>query len=333
MREVLVIGDVAVDIIVPYPRFLNEERTLVEYPNPNLVGGGTCANTAVALARLGVPTGFVGTVGDDQYGRYIVKDFAREGVSTKGLIVDGALNTVGVFAFIDDRGERYLWGWPREEQAFKFINPAKVDMQAVKKAGFVHSSGMAIVHDTSARHTIIEVFKQAQAAGVPTAFDLNLRVDDGKLDEGYKQAVLQVLQYSSHVLGSGDDEFYHLGNSEDWMATAKSFVRPGRTVIVRTGKKGCCGIAPNGEMIEEPAIGKERVDTVGAGDVFNAGFITGYLQGFGFANCLRMGNAVSGYTVARVGARGCPTLPQLKSFLQANEQDGRLLHALNQLAL
>lgn len=328
MPEVLVIGDVAVDIIVPYPRFLNEERTLVEYPKPRLVGGGTCANTAVALARLAVPTGFVGTVGDDQYGRYIVKDFESEGINTKGLIVDETLNTVGVFAFIDERGERYLWGWPREEQAFKFIDPAKVDMEAVKNASFIHSSGMAIVHDTSARHTIIDVFKEAQAAGVPTSFDLNLRVDDGKLDENYRDAVLQVVEHSSHVLGSGDDEFYYLGEGEDWMATAKSFVRPNRTVIARAGKHGCYGIAYGGQTVEEPAIGTERVDTVGAGDVFNAGFIAGYLQGFGFANCLRMGNAVSGYTVARVGARGCPTLPELKEFLRANEEDGRLLHAL-----
>lgn len=328
MREVVVIGDVAVDIIVPYPRFLNEERTLVEYPNPRLVGGGTCANTAVALARLGVPTNFVGTVGDDQYGRYIVKDFAHEGVSTKGLIVDEALNTVGVFAFIDERGERYLWGWPREEQAFKFIDPGKVDMDGVKNAAFVHSSGMAIVHNTSARHTIIEVFRAAQAAGVPTAFDLNLRVDDGKLDEGYKQAVLQVLEYSSYVLGSGDDEFYYLGESEDWMSTAQNFVRQNRTVVVRTGKKGCTGLAPDGSVVAEPAIGKKRVDTVGAGDVFNAGFISGHLQGLNFSNCLRMGNAVSGYTVARVGARGCPTMDELKEFLRENEESGELLRAL-----
>ena len=328
MREVIVIGDVAVDIIVPYPRFLNKERTLVEYPNPRLVGGGTCANTAVAFARLGTPVGFLGTVGDDQYGRYICKDFDQEGVSTRGLIIDKELNTVGVFAFIDERGERYLWGWPREDQAFKFIDPNKVDMDVVKNAAFVHSSGMAIVHDTSARHTIIEVFRQAQAAGIPTSFDLNLRVDDGKLDESYKAAVLQVMEYSSYVLGGGDDEFYHLGTGEDWMATARSFVSENRTIVVRTGKKGCIGLAPDGAVIEEQSIGNERVDTVGAGDVFNAGFIFGVLRGLKFNDCLRMGNAVSGYTVARVGARNCPTFSELKDFLNDNEEDRRLLHAL-----
>ena len=54
MHNVIVIGDANVDIIVPYPRFLNKERTLVDYPTPELQGGGTSANTAVALAKLGL---------------------------------------------------------------------------------------------------------------------------------------------------------------------------------------------------------------------------------------------------------------------------------------
>ena len=111
MPKVLVAGDANVDLIVPFPRFLNDRRTLVEYPKPGLVGGGTCANTAVALSRLGVGTGFAGTIGCDQYGAYIKKDFEKEGVDTACLIEDAKKNTVCVFAFIDEQGERYLWGW------------------------------------------------------------------------------------------------------------------------------------------------------------------------------------------------------------------------------
>ena len=92
------------------PVFLNEERTLVDYPNPELVGGGTSANTAVALAKLGLPVSFLGTIGDDQYGKYIQKDFKEQGVNTADLIVDPKLNTVGVFAFIDENGERDICG-------------------------------------------------------------------------------------------------------------------------------------------------------------------------------------------------------------------------------
>lgn len=203
MRDIYVVGDANVDIIVPYPRFLNEERTLVDYPNPELVGGGTSANTAVALAKLGLPVSFLGTIGDDQYGKYIQKDFKEQGVNTADLIVDPKLNTVGVFAFIDENGERYLWGWPRVDQAFKVLERDKVPFEKIEAADWVHSSGMSLVYDTSARTEIIEIFKKAYEAGVPTSFDLNLRVDDGKLDPEYEKAVREVIRYTTYLLGSG----------------------------------------------------------------------------------------------------------------------------------
>ena len=115
MPKVLVAGDANVDLIVPFPRFLNDRRTLVEYPNPCLAGGGTCANTAVALSRLGVRTGFAGTIGCDQYGAYIKKDFEKEGVDTACLIEDARKNTVCVFELMN-RGSATCGdgpGWTR----------------------------------------------------------------------------------------------------------------------------------------------------------------------------------------------------------------------------
>lgn len=314
MLKVLVVGDATVDIIVPYPKFLNEERTLVDYPTPCIQGGGTAANTAVALSRLDIPTGFIGTIGDDQYGRYVVKDFKDEKVDTEQLIIEPDLNTVGVFAFIDEHGERYLWGWPRVDQAFKVIDMNKVNTSKIKNASWVHSSGMAIVHDTSARETIIRIFKKAYELGIPTSFDLNLRVDQGNLDPVYKEAVLEVIKYSNYVLGSVDDEFKYLGESENPLDNARAFVKEDRTIIARMGKEGSLGISANEEVMAK-AFSVEVVDTVGAGDVYNAGFIAAVLKGYSLKDGLIIGNAVSGYTVNQKGARNCPHKDQLNEFL------------------
>lgn len=319
MPRVYVVGDANVDIIVPYPRFLNEERTLVDYPNPSLQGGGTAANTAVALARLGVPVSFLGSIGKDQYGRYIKKDFVKEGVDTIDLIVEPDMNTVGVFAFIDENGERYLWGWPREEQAFKVLDPNRVPFEKIEKAEWVHSSGMALVYDTTARSSIIEIFKRAYEAGVPTSFDLNLRVDNGVLDSDYEKAVREVIKYTTYLLGSGDDEFLYLGEKKDWRTNAKSLAVDGRTVIVRNGAEGSYGFA-DGREEYVPAFSVKVEDTVGAGDVYNAGFISACLKGEDLKKCLLMGNAVSGYTVAGKGARSSPHSGELEQFLTENWQ-------------
>ncbi len=315
MHNVIVVGDANVDIIVPYPKFLDQEKTLVEYPTPVMQGGGTSANTAVALARLGIPTSFIGSIGDDQYGRYIKKDFQDEGIDISDLIIEPALNTVGVFAFIDENGERYLWGWPREKQAFKVIDEEKISFKKIREAAWVHSSGMALVYDTSARKTILKIFKEACEAGVPTSFDLNLRVDSGKLDPEYKKAIIKIIKYTTYLLGSGTEEFAYLGEEKDWKKNALRFVTEERTVIIRNGKEGSLGISKEEEQSAR-AFSVKVEDTVGAGDVYNAGFIAARLQNKALKDCLATGNAVSGYTVTKKGARGCPNRMELNEFLR-----------------
>ena len=180
-KKVLIVGDTGVDIIVHYPKFLNKERTNVEYKTPVLVGGGTAANTAVSLQKLDINTSFLGTIGDDQYGKYVVSDFIKEGIDIDNLIIDEKVNTVGVFAFIDEFGERYLWGWPRTEQGYKKLDLEKINYDNILNSSWIHSSGMIMVDDTSSRYGIIEIFKKAYEAGITTSFDLNLRVNNGQL--------------------------------------------------------------------------------------------------------------------------------------------------------
>lgn len=313
MPKVVVVGDANVDVIVPYPRFLNEERTQVEYPQIGIQGEGTSANTAVALAKLGLDVSFVGTVGDDQYGRFVMQDFKDAGVDVTGLVADSTLNTVGVFAFVDDRGERYLWGWPRERQSFKVLDENLVPMHMIREADWVHSSGMCLTYDTSARETIIRIFEQAHDAGVPTSFDLNLRVDDGVLDPDFAAALERIIPNVDYLLGSGPDEFAYLGD-DDMMGNATTYAVGGRTVIVRDGARGSIGLTQDG-LTESPAFRVNVEDTIGAGDVYNAGFIAARLAGASLAESLREGNAVSAYKVARRGARSSPDAAQLHEFL------------------
>lgn len=313
MPKVIVAGDANVDILVHYPRFLNEERTRVEWPNPEVVGGGTSSNTAAALARLGVGTLFVGTVGDDTFGRFVRRDFEDLGVDVSGLVTDASLNTVGVFAFIDETGERYLWGWPRVDQSFKVIDESRVDFDAVRSADWVHSSGMSLVYDTSARSTIARIYREAHEAGVPTSLDLNLRVDDGVLDPDFAAALEQIIGDVDYVLGSGPDEFAYLGEGA-WLENTRALAATGKTVVVRDGANGSLAIVGD-EVTEAPAYRVEVEDTVGAGDVFNAGFISAMLAGDDMARALAKGNAVSGYSVARKGARNTPTASELAQFM------------------
>ena len=319
MSRVIIVGDANVDIIVHYPRFLDEGRTQVEWPSPKIVGGGTLSNTAAALARLGMDTAFVGTVGDDAYGRFVRADLEGLGVDVSGLVIDSTLNTVGVFAFIDKTGERYLWGWPREDQSFKVIDEDRVDFDAIRASDWVHSSGMSLTYDTSARSTIATIYREAHVAGVPTSLDLNLRVDDGVLDSDFANALDQIIGDVDYVLGSGPDEFAYLGHG-GWMENARALAVTGKTVVVRGGANGSLALVGD-ELIKAPAYRVEVEDTVGAGDVFNAGFISALLSGNDIATALAWGNGVSGYSVERKGARSTPTEDELAKFMGAHEKN------------
>lgn len=290
----------------------------MEFKTPVLMGGGTGANTAVALSRLGLEVSFVGTIGADNYGKYIIEDLQQENINTENLIIDKELNTVGVFAFIDEYGERYLWGWPRTKQSFKELDLQKVDLDEIKNADWIHSSGMVLVAESSAREAVLEIFKLAYEAGVTTSFDLNLRVDNGRLD---KDTVLEIMEYCNYVLGSGEEEFYYLKPEENWLDSAKYFASETRTIIARMGAGGSMAITPD-QCIEVPGYKVEVCDTVGAGDVYNGGFIAARLAGCSLLDSVRLGNAVAGYKVSKEGARNSPKIEELEEFLQTHEKEG-----------
>jgi len=293
----------------------------VEFKTPVLMGGGTGANTAVALSRLGLEVSFVGTIGADNYGKYIIEDLQQENINTENLIIDKELNTVGVFAFIDEYGERYLWGWPRTKQSFKELDLQKVDLDEIKNADWIHSSGMVLVAESSAREAVLEIFKLAYEAGVTTSFDLNLRVDNGRLDKDYKDTVLEIMEYCNYVLGSGEEEFYYLKPEENWLDSAKYFASETRTIIARMGAGGSMAITPD-QCIEVPGYKVEVCDTVGAGDVYNGGFIAARLAGCSLLDSVRLGNAVAGYKVSKEGARNSPKIEELEEFLQTHKKEG-----------
>ncbi len=293
----------------------------MEFKTPVLMGGGTGANTAVALSRLGLEVSFVGTIGADNYGKYIIEDLQQENINTENLIIDKELNTVGVFAFIDEYGERYLWGWPRTKQSFKELDLQKVDLDEIKNADWIHSSGMVLVAESSAREAVLEIFKLAYEAGVTTSFDLNLRVDNGRLDKDYKDTVLEIMEYCNYVLGSGEEEFYYLKPEENWLDSAKYFASETRTIIARMGAGGSMAITPD-QCIEVPGYKVEVCDTVGAGDVYNGGFIAARLAGCSLLDSVRLGNAVAGYKVSKEGARNSPKIEELEEFLQTHKKEG-----------
>ncbi len=313
----IVVGDACVDITISLKEFLGGSETeMTQRKRPVAAGGGTSANSAVALSKLGVPTAFMGTIGRDYGGRFMLRDLESAGVDTRYTIVNPELNTVLVFAFIQESGERVLYGFPKEDVSYAELDLGSVDLDGVRSARWFHSSGMNYINEGSICENLPLLYKAAFEAGVPTSLDLNIRYARPEdVPENVRRAIMATIPYCTFLLGSAKDEFYSLCPREDWRDSARAFVAEGRTVIARVGKDGALAIAPDGTEIEEKPFDTPVVNTTGAGDAFNAGFIAGALRGLSLRDCVVWGNAVASYKVGGNGSRHTPNEQQLREFL------------------
>jgi sugar/nucleoside kinase (ribokinase family) len=289
---VVVIGDANVDLLVRLPRPGEPPA------EPTLTLGGTGANAAVALRRLGAPAVLVGAIGDDGYGRFARRRLDEAGVGTAHLAADPEAVTMLVLALVDPRGERTLLGWPRRGAAQARLTSAHLPTDLIAGAAWAHTTGICLV-ESPGREAVLRGLALARAAGVPTSFDLNLRLglEDGRLPPAFRDAVERAIALADVVLGSAADELPLLRPGPPAEA-ARALAGGERAVVARLGADGALA-AIGGAIVAAPAYPVRVASTVGAGDAFNAGYIAAAVAGHAPAEALRWGNAVAALAISR----------------------------------
>lgn len=295
-NKVIIAGDACLDITIHLKDFLNEDATKQMPYKDNC--GGTSANTALVLANLGVETSFLGTIGDDFGGKKILEELKENNIDTSLTIVDESLNTVNVMCLIEDNGERHLWGYPRVNIANGELDIKQIDISKIKTASWFHCSGMTLLNNGNIKNVLPDLYKVAHEAGVPTSFDFNTRVSSKELlDEKAYEAIEKILPYVDYLTGSASDEFVCFHPAADYKDSARYFAKNHECVIARLGKQGAFVISDGKEeMIESYDV--EPINTTGAGDSFNAGFIAGKLSGLDDFSATKYANGVAAYKIS-----------------------------------
>lgn len=306
------IGDANVDMEIRLPRRV--APTTHANPAPRLFGGGSAANTAAALARLGATSRFVGTVGDDEYGRFAIKSLTEAGVDTTALLTKPGAPTVMVLVVVPIDGDRLIYVWPPSGGAHSLLTITEA-VAASANAEWVHVSGLCL-RVTPARDAILAAMEHARARGVPVSFDLNLRLENWGWDDGFRQVVESAVERADIVMGAAAGEIVPLAGVADPVEAAAVLAGDERLVIARRGAEGAFACSRSNVVIS-PSFEVAVVDTVGAGDAFNAGFIAAQLRGADIAGALRWGNAVAALAVTQPGARSSPTLEEVEALLEA----------------
>ncbi|MDA2979219.1 MAG: sugar kinase [Actinomycetota bacterium] len=307
---VVVLGDANVDMEIRLPQ--PDIDRAHSNPDPRLLGGGSAANTAAALGRLGVECKFVGVVGSDSFGRHATESLAEAGVDVSGVENTRDSPTVTVITVVPVDGERLIYVWPPTGGAHAELS-AKATTGALKSADWLHVSGICL-RVSPARESILAAMKQSRAAGVPVSLDLNLRLENWGWDGGFREVVEEAVSYSDVIMGSAMDEVVPLAGVDDPTQAAAIVGGDGRLVIARLGAGGVVSWSPEGAT-SVPSFGVVVADTVGAGDAHNAGFIAARLSGAEVGEALRWGNAVAALTVSRHGARSTPSIAEVEALL------------------
>lgn len=311
MVEIYSIGDAMMDLstrasFLP-PRGGNIWSTAVI-----MSPGGTAANVAAGMAVLGLPSSFIGCVGDDPYGHYIIEEFRRVGVNIAHVTLSPGAFTGIVLAIIDDAGERTFIACAKGA-AHTLLNAGNFQDMNFAEGSIVHSTGVCLVEEPS-RSTLLEALGRARRSGCHVYFDPNLRLEGELFEAGLRDAIWEVFSLSDVVL-IGDDEVEVMlpGRS---IREAASIIRNrgARIVVVKQGERGATVFDADYEA-HCPAFKVDVNSTAGAGDAFDAGFIAARVRGAGLHDALVYACAVAGLKVAGSGARAIPAHAEVMAFL------------------
>jgi ribokinase len=250
--------------------------------------GGSAANTAVGLARLGVRTGYIGKVAADREGKFLLDAFTKEGVNTDGIIVSKTGRSGTVIGFVDQKGERALYVDPGVNDSLEF---GEISPDYATGADFLHLSSFAADRPFEAQKRLVDAVQEVKAT-----------LDPGTIYARKGWTELLPLMKRCFAVFPSESELKIL-TGKGYRGGAEVLLREGVEVVgVKLGKRGCYVTDGEEEYVVEP-YKAEVVDSTGAGDAFCAGFLYGLLGGRSLRECGLLGNFVASRVIARTGAR------------------------------
>jgi sugar/nucleoside kinase (ribokinase family) len=303
--DLLVLGDANPDLVLRgdvEPRFGQAERLL---ESADLVLGGSGAIMACGAARLGLRVAFAGVVGDDLFGRFAREALRERGVDTRALVVDPDRPT-GVSVILAREDDRAILTSPG---TIGDLRGTLVDPDLLRSSRHVHVSSYYL--QRALQRDLPSLFDVAHAAGASVSIDPNWDPD-----ESWDGGLLELLS-STDVFLPNSAEARAITGVDDVDVAAEALGERGATLAVKFGQGG--GLAMEGvDLVRSESVPAEVVDTTGAGDSFDAGFVAGRLQGWPLGRCLQLAVACGSLsTRAAGGIAAQPTLDEALAAIEA----------------
>jgi fructokinase len=314
--DVVGIGSCGIDYFAIVPRLLGAEEK-ISAERMEIHAGGVTANNLTQVARLGVKTGWLGLVGDDENGVLIKKSFTDDGMDISGVeVVKGERSTM-TWIPVDAQGERCIYMFPN-------IN-GKITCYQVRNRFAPHIKKAKHFHTEASQLPLVPVKEGmlvAKDAGVRVFFDLDVTPNFfAQMNLGGQEDLVASLKLVN-VLKPCKAAARELTGQNDYDKIAEELLRLGPDLVAITqGAEGCL-IASKEKTVHVPAFKVKVVDTTGAGDAFMGALSYGLLQGWDFKRLGLFANACAALCCMKVGAREMCKLHEVMAFIKANSPAG-----------
>jgi len=301
--DLLIPGEINPDLILSgdvEPQFGQVEK-LVD--SAVLTIGSSSVITACGAARLGLKVAFVGVCGDDVFGRFMLDEMHRRGIHTSAVIVDPNQAT-GLTVILNRGNDRAMLTFPG---AIASLRAEDIPDDLLRQARHLHVASYFL--QDALRPDLPGLFARARALGLSTSLDTNWD------PTGRWQGVQDLLPLTNVFLPNAAEACALTGQESVERAAARLSAQV-ETLAIKLGAEGALGVRA-GQTVRVPSLPVQVVDTVGAGDSFNAGFLYGCLHGWPLEKALRFANVCGALsTTASGGTAAQPTVEQALSFIE-----------------
>lgn len=297
LRPLAIIGNVNVDLILgpaePWPT----PGTEIMVDHDELRVGGSAGNAALALLGLGVDCQIAANVGDDQFGEWLrqaFKDHARNWpVCRTGTTLSvGITHPNGERTFFTTQGHIAHLSWP---DVHTMLDPERLEGGTAILCGSFLTGILAKDYDA--------LFDWAEAYNIKIALDTGWPID-GWTEENRSRTRRWLSR--CHIALFNEVETIHLTHATDPVDAAyklKTWMPEGAIVVVKLGPEGALAIGPDNIVVSAKAPSVAVVDTIGAGDVFNAAFVAAQASGQSIEESLRAGVRIASMAISTVPRR------------------------------
>jgi len=288
--DIVVIGELNIDLIlwdIPMPE--NEKEKLAK--DMRFALGSSSAITAHNLSGLGDKVVFIGKAGLDNFGDFILKELQKGGVDTSYVIRKNDLKT-GATIVLANPPKRAMLTYMG---AMIDLTIRDIDWTLVSRAKHLHLGSFFL--QTGLKKDVPKLFSKAKELGLTTSMDTNWDPE-----EKWGKELFNALAFTDIFLPN-DDEAFHITGKNTIPEALAELNKSAKIVAIKQGQKGST-VSVKGQIYSATGFSVQAIETTGAGDSFNAGFIHKFIQGADWHTCLDYANACGALAVTTLGGTG-----------------------------